>query len=339
MREATLATSLFIDFLDYLERQGLRTVDVCRDAGIDPRLVKEPNSRQPASAMDRLWQTAERLANDPDIGLHTAEAYNPGALTIVGYVILSCRTTGQALERLARYAPLLNEGLEVQLVQEGEQTHCRFGATARFDSFLHTRPRHSIETMAAGIVVTLQRLATSPVIPDAVTFRHGAPTSIAEHQRLLGPTVGFNQQDNAVIYPTTAMQAGILSADPALLAVFELDADRRLEQLKSHARISARVMHVLGSRLRGEVPPLASVASELAMSERSIQRSLREEATSYRQLIDEVRRDLALQHLARPGTSATDVAFLLGFSEPSAFTRAFRRWTGSAPTHFRAASV
>ena len=83
------------------------------------------------------------------------------------------------------------------------------------------------------------------------------------------------------------------------------------------------------------MPALATVASELAMSERSIQRSLREENTSYRELVDEVRKDLALQHLSRPGTSATDVAFLLGFSEPSAFTRAFRRWTGLPPTQFR----
>jgi AraC-like DNA-binding protein len=75
------------------------------------------------------------------------------------------------------------------------------------------------------------------------------------------------------------------------------------------------------------------------MSERSIQRSLSEEQTSYRQLVDEVRKSLAIEHLSHPGTSATDVAFLLGFSEPSAFTRAFRRWTGTAPTEFRAASA
>ncbi len=180
MREATLAASLFIDFLGYLERQGHRVPDVCRAAALDPGLCDEPNSRLPASSMERLW---------------------------------------------------------------------------------------------------------------------GA----------------------------------------ALLEVFEGDARRRMEQLEPRGGVSDRVLRLLGRRLRGEVPPLALVASELAMSERSIQRGLREEETSYRQLVDEVRKDLALQHLARLGTSATDVAFLLGFSEPSAFTRAFRRWTGSSPTQFRSA--
>jgi AraC-like DNA-binding protein len=129
----------------------------------------------------------------------------------------------------------------------------------------------------------------------------------------------------------------MLSADPSLLEVFEGDARRRLEQLESHGAVSGRVQAIVAARLKGEVPSLATVASELAMSERSVQRSLTEEFTSYREIVDAVRKDLALSHLSQPGRSATDVAFLLGFSEPSAFTRAFRRWTGSSPSQFKCA--
>lgn len=337
MREPTLAASLLIDLLGYLERQGCRTLDVCREADIDPRVLEEPNSRIPASYMERAWIVGERLAHDPDLGLHAAEHYNPGALSIVGYVILSCRTAGDALDRLARYVPLLNEGLHVTLTRHQGVTHCRFEPLDRFESFLQRTPRQVMETMAAGIVVTLRRLATSPVEPTAVLFRHAAPSSLAEHHRLLGPTVRFAQPENAVVYPSATLEAGMLSADPALLEFFEGDARRRLAQLDSHGAVSRRVLDLLLKRLKGELPTLATVASELAMSERSIQRGLREENTSYRELIDEVRKELALQHLSRPGTSATDVAFLLGFSEPSAFTRAFRRWTGAPPTQFRTA--
>ena len=119
-----------------------------------------------------------------------------------------------------------------------------------------------------------------------------------------------------------------------MLWVFEGDARRRLKQLKSHATVSGRVQSIVGARLNGEVPSLAVIASELAMSERSVQRSHTEESTSYREIVVEVRKDLAL---SRPGATAADVAFLLGFSEPSAFTRAFRRWTGSSPFQFRCA--
>jgi AraC-like DNA-binding protein len=337
MREATISASLLIDFLGYLERQGLSAEPVCRAAKVDRRRLDDPSARVAASAMERLWAAAEQLTGDADLGLHSAESYNPGALSIVGYVILSCRTAGAALACLARYAPLLNEGLQVALTQEQGTTHCRFGAVDTLDSFLQRTPRQAMETLAAGIVLTLARLATPPPVPLQVSFRHPAPPSIAEHRRLLGPELRFGQAENSVVYPSAALEASLLSADPALLDMFEADARRRLAQLPAQGAISARVQTLLGARLKGEVPSLAAIASELAMSERSIQRSLREEATSYRELVDAVRKDLALLHLARPGTSAADVAFLLGFSEPSAFTRAFRRWTGSSPTRFRAA--
>ena len=137
MREATLATPLLIDFLGYLERQGPCMADVCRAADLDPRWFDNPNSRLPASAMERLWAAGERLTGNPDLGLHAGASYNPGALGIVGYVVLSCRTAREALDRLSRYAALLNEGLRVHVVEENENTHVQFGADDRFDSFLH----------------------------------------------------------------------------------------------------------------------------------------------------------------------------------------------------------
>jgi len=334
-----MATSLVIDFLGFLERQGHPRVDVCRAAGIDLALVEQSNARVPAAFMERLWPLAVQLTGDLDVGLHAAESYNPGALSIVGYVVLSCRTAAEALDRLARYAPLLNDGLQVELVDRAGLTICQFGAVDGLDSLLNRDARHVMETLAAGIVVTLRRLATAPLDPIEVTFRHRAPASLGEHARVLGPAVRFEHSQNAVVYSSSALDTPFISADAALLGMFEGDARRRLQELAARDGVSGRVLAFLGRRLRGAVPPLAEVASELAMSERSIQRSLGEEQTSYRQLVDEVRKNLAIEHLSRPGTSATDVAFLLGFSEPSAFTRAFRRWTGAAPTEFRAASA
>lgn len=290
--------------------------------------------------MERLWALGEQLTGDPDIGLHSAESYNPGALTIVGYVILSCRTAGQALDRLGRYAPLLNEGLHVELAPENRgRITCRFSAVQRFDSFLHRSPRQMMETLAGGTVVTLRRLASNPIDPVAVSFRHAEPASTAEHRRIFGPVVRFGQDEDAVVYAASALASPLMSADPALLDVFEGEARRGLLGLATRDGVSGRVVAFLASRLKGAVPPLSEVASELAMSERSIQRSLGEEQTSYRRIVDDVRKTLAIEHLSRPGTSATDVAFLLGFSEPSAFTRAFRRWTGTPPTEYRPAGT
>ncbi len=337
MREASIATSLLIDFLGFLGRQGFGPETICSAAQLDPRWMEQPHARVPAAAMERLWDAAQRLTGDPDVGLHSAESYNPGALSIVGYVILSCSTAHEALLRLARYAPLLNDGLQVRLDQREGLSHCHFGAAPGVDSFLLRSPRQAMETLAAGIVLTLGRLALRAPVPLWVSFVHEPPADVSEHRRLLGADVRFAQAHNAVVYAAADLHVGMLSADPSLLDVFEADARSRLEQLAAPGAVSGRVQAIVAARLRGEVPSLASVASELAMSERSVQRSLSEETTSYRDIVDKVRKDLALSHLSRPGSSATDVAFLLGFSEPSAFSRAFRRWTGASPSQFRSA--
>jgi AraC-like DNA-binding protein len=146
--------------------------------------------------------------------------------------------------------------------------------------------------------------------------------------------VQFGAVDNRLTFLTTDLGAAVRSGNPALLEVFERHANAVIDALDPQGPVSRRVVHLLSERMKGIMPTLDDVASELAMSARSLQRSLKTEGTSYQVLSDDVRRELAVRHLAVRGTSAAQVAFLTGFSEPSAFSRAFRRWTGSTPGAF-----
>lgn len=334
--EATIACSLLVDFAAYLQRRGIATDRLCQAALVDPASLAAPQARVPAQVMHRLWQAAEQLTGDADLGLHSAEVYNPGALHIVGYVLLSCATAADALHKLARYAPLLNQGLQVQLLADGHHTRCRFGPAPGTRSVLHQHPRQVSETLAAGIVLTLARLATRPPVPLAVHFSHPAPPSTASHRRVLGLQPLFGQADNVVVYASAALATPMLSADPALLQLFEADATRRLQALAGTSTVRGQVLATVAARLQGSVPSLGEVAQAVAMSTRSLQRALQDEGTAWRDIVDAARRELALAHLGRPGASAAEVAFLLGFSEPAAFSRAFRRWTGVPPSQYRA---
>lgn len=338
MRQATVAASLVIDVVGYLQQRGCDPRAIFRAVGLDPASLDEPNARLDGAVMERLWVAGAELTGDPCLGLHTAEAYNPGALNIVGYVVFSCRTAADALNRLARYAVLLNDGLRVSVSQDGDRTVCRCDAAAMADNYITRAPRQVMEAMAAGIVCTVRRLTRDRVEPVSVTFQHAAPADRREHDRLLGAHVAFAAAANSVVYAMADLAAPIISANPALLELFEQQAQALVEMLDRHGRVSRRVLDVLGAHVRGVVPEIGDVARDLAMSERSLQRQLHDEGTSFRALVDEFRRELALRHLAVPGTSATDVAFLLGFSEPAAFARAFRRWTGHAPGAFRPAA-
>lgn len=337
MREATVATPLIIDMSGYLERHGVPRAVLCEALAIEPSLLDAPNTRLPGSLVERVWATAERLTGDPDLGLHTAEAFNPGALDILGYVILSCESAADAIDRLARYAGLLNEGLRVRLEPRGDESVCRFDAVTTLDNYLLRTPRQPMEAMAAGLVTTMRRLTVPHVEPVATTFRHPAPASTTEHARILGPHVSFGAEADSVVYRTADLATPLLSANPALLAAFEPLAQESLDASDGAGTVSRQVVRMLEHRIKGIVPTLEEAAMALAMSTRSLQRKLRDEGITYQQIVDDVRSRMATRHLSKPGTTAAEVAFLLGFSEPSAFARAFRRWTGTTPGSVRRA--
>lgn len=335
MRESTVSAAIVIDMVSYLVARGFTGAEVCRQARIAPDVLQSPDERVPGSLVERLWAVGTQLTGDSDLGLHAAEVHNPGALDIVGYVVLNCRTVGDALDRLSRYAALVNDGLRVVIHREDEHVVCRCEAIAGLDNYLLRAPRQAMEAIAAGTARALATLANEPIVPVDVGFRHEAPDSIREHERLLGLTPCFQQVDNRIVFRAADLARTVRSSNPALLQIFECHAEAMLAELSEHGPVSRRVLMDMTSRLKGGVPTLNESARALAKSDRNLQRVLKQEGTSHQLLLDHARRELALRHLATPQGSAAEVAFLLGFSDASAFTRAFRRWTGSTPGAWR----
>ena len=338
-RETTVAASVVADMLQYLERRGVRTDAALGAMGIEPPFPASPDERVPGSRVERLWSFGVDQTGDPLLGLHMAETYNAGALDILGYVILSCRTVGEALEKFTRYARLLNDGMRVELVREGKTAFCRCTYVEGVDNYLLRTPQHAIDATWGGLAREMRRLARTPLGAKAVWFRHAAPdrTHLADYSRVLGAPVRFGALDDRFIFPSEHLDEPLPSANPLLLEVFEQHARAALPSTDIEQSRADDVSRVLSQKLKGAAPALDEVARELSMSSRNLQRALRDAGTSYQSLLDAARRDLAIRHLANPATSAGQVGFLLGFSEPSAFHRAFRRWTGKPPSAYRPA--
>lgn len=331
MRESTVAASIMIDLMDQLEARGLSRSELCHKMRIDPALFTQPNERVPGSAAERFWRVAEDATGDPLLGLHLAEHYRSSALNIFGYVILNCRSVADAVDRLARFAALLNDGLAVHASEDGALTVLRLEAVTGLDNFLLRSGRHVFETMSAGIVLTLRRLTGRPFLPAQVWFRHPIAGPPDEYNRVFQAPVKFRQREDRLAFRTDLLATPIPVADASLLTLFEGHAIARLDEIHRLGGTSQRVARILASRLDGTVPALPFVASAMAMSGRNLQRTLREEGTTFQALLDDVRREIATAQLRVPGTTAAEVALLLGYSEASAFTRAFRRWTGMTP--------
>ncbi len=339
MREVTVAAALVTDMTSYLRHRGVDADGVCRRAGIDLAALPGGSGRIRSTLMAAFWREAIAASGDPDLGLHTASESNSGTLDIVGYVMLSSHTADEALRRGARLMRLLNDGLALELERDRFATTVRVAVLAPHDEYLQREARQVVETTLFGLVHQLRLLTGRSVVPLEVTMRHPSPShGAAEHARLFGVAPRFSAPDDLVRIANPDLDLTLRSANPALLATFEAHAEAALKAIGATDTLSGRVSAAIIERLKGEAPAIGTVAKELAMSARNLQRGLAAEGTSYQVLLDAARRELAVRHLSSPDATVAKVAWLVGFSEPSAFHRAFRRWTGQSPRALAAAS-
>jgi AraC-like DNA-binding protein len=334
MREASVAPSIVADMVGYLNSTGVEGDAVCAAAGIDPRTLSTRTTRISGKSMALLWSGALAASGDENLGMHATVGASPGALDIVGYAMLTSHTAEDALRRGGRLIRLLNDGLTLSISREGSRTRCHLSMLDTDDEFLRTDPRQVVETILIGIVHQLRMLTQREVIPLAVAMRHAKPAGgDAEHRRLFGIAPQFGASEDSIVIASSDLAHELRSANPALLTAFEAHADAALASLgaSDHASIARRAGKEILASLKGEAPDIETVARALAMSPRTLQRGLSSEGTSFRALLDDARRELAVRHLADPQATVAKVAWLVGFAEPSAFHRAYRRWTGQSP--------
>ena len=335
MRETTLAATIVLDTLRFLESRGHDPAEICREAGIDTAVLTRPDDRVPGSQMAQLWRVAIARTGDPLFALHSTEEFNPAALDILGYVVLTCRTLDGAIDCLVRYAGLLNDGLRFTIAREGPRAIVQLDVeSSHLHNELEIESRHVVDSMWVGLAKQLRHMTAEPVVPLEVWFRHDAPDD-SEYRRSLRAPLRFGATHNRFVIASSDLARPIPSANPALFAVFEQHAETLLAELGDRKTIVGRVARVITDKLRGRVPPVGEIASELAMSARHLQRTLQAEHRTYQEVLDEVRCALAKRYLADATNSVSQVAFLLGFSEAAAFHRAFKRWTGTTPAAAR----
>jgi AraC-like DNA-binding protein len=303
--------------------------------GFDPAAAKDPDAQITLEIEEALWNEGARLCGDDALGLHAAELLVAGIFDVLDYAVRSAPTLRASLERLVRYNRLVHDAAEFTLIERGDVV--RVEHAFRFAAAVQCR--HSAEFTLAAIVVLANQLTGTPVRPGAVDFRHGKPaseTALVEHARIFGVAPRFAQRVNALELDRRVLERTLPSADPALSRVIERHAEALLAARPDPARGTAdRVRHLLSRALGEGEATLATVADRLHMSERSLQRKLADDGVTFDALLDELRRDLALRYLADPKIAIAEVAYLLGYSEPSPFHRAFKRWTGVTPSEAR----
>lgn len=311
-------------------RAGLNPLDAARHLEMDPALLADPNARVHHRVIQRAWEELPKLTGDSCFGLHAAEMLASAPFDIVDYVSAQAPTMRGAIAGLVRYQRLLHEDIEIDVATEHGETRMQ----QRLRSVPRT-PRHFAEFVVAIWVLRGRALSGKTIPPRRVFFQHAPPEDLGPHRRIFGAPFEFLHPYNGVTFPADYLDLRLQSSDPALGALLERHADELLARLPKRDDIKSRLTAYLLRKTAGESPSMDEAAKTLGMSGRTLQRALQAESTTYQQVLDDVRRDVALEHLRDPQRTISEIAFLVGFVEVGAFTRAFKRWTGETPSTYR----
>jgi AraC-like DNA-binding protein len=337
MRAIEVSAGIGAVIVDAAAAAGVVRAELERRTGFASSWAADPDARITLEMETALWEEAARATRDGAFGLHAAERLRPGVFDVLDYVVRAAPTVRASWERLVRYNRLVHDDA-VFTIRE------RPGGAVRIEHTL-ARPgavqsRHAAEFTLASLVVVGSQMSGAPIAPTAVELRHAPPDAAtrAEHLRLFGVTPWYGTAVNALELPGDVAARPVPTADPLLSRIVVRHAEALLaERPAAVETAAAKVRRILTGLLGddGAGASLAVVSARLHTSERSLQRRLADEGVTFDALLDELRRELALRYLADPKVAIAEIAYLLGYSEPSAFHRAFKRWTGKTPAEAR----
>jgi AraC-like DNA-binding protein len=331
--QRTLSGRVAVRVVDFVAARGHDPGALCRSVGLSLESLRAEGSRVPYTVVRELGERASELAQDPNFGLHLAQDVRDTRSYDVGLLMLMASTSMRAgLERMTEYQRYWGDGERVKLFTGPGGASVRLMEEGTADDY----QRQSDECAMAEILVGFRAISGRDVVPRAVRFRHPAPADVREHRDLFRCSVRFADEHSEIEFADGDLDASLPNANETYRLIFQAHVERALARLPGNSGMAKDVRAAAQAAIASGQCTLASTARALGTSERTLQRRLREEGTSFAELVDCLRRELAIEYLDKQ-ISVGEIAWLLGYSEPSAFHHAFKRWTGTTPEQARTA--
>jgi len=309
-----------------MEVKGIDARAVMAEIGMDAERLEGGYSRFSQVQLSELWKRAVCLSGDPTFGLTVAQHVRPATFHAVGYAMSCSATLYRAVSRFAQYTRLISDSATATLTESEGRVLLDF----HFDTGGDRPIYETVDTVLASVVAYLRWIANESFDPVEVRFAHAIAPSSQEFERFFGCPVIYDAPQTCLVFDKDQLSRPILSSDEELASLLDGAASRFLEQ-RMAGRFAVRVRDLMISQLPGEVPTKARTAQLLGLTERTLLRRLKDEGTTFAEVLRQLREELAFQYLRR-GMCLSEVAYLLGFSDNGTFSRAFKQWTGRRPS-------
>ena len=333
--EPTVAAGVAVALLEFATNNGANRQILTDRSGVNPAVLQDPDGRVPLSRYQKLMQWGKQLTGDPALALHYGETFDLADVSIVGLIGRACENMASGLRQLNRYMPLIYE-----LELDGTDRFVLTDAGGGFLWMVDRRARPNefpelTESTMARIVCTSRRWFGEEQFIKEIHVTHAEPVYSSEYKRIFGVPVVFDAEKNAVLAHESWLTSKPGFPSQYVFGVLSDKADALLDSLENSKTFRGRVESLLMTVLHTGEANIDYISNEMALSRHTLFRRLKDEGVTFESILDELRHKLAVYYLRGGKTSVNETAYLVGFSDPAAFSRAFKRWTGVSPGTFR----
>ncbi|WAS91272.1 AraC family transcriptional regulator [Nannocystis punicea] len=310
---------------------GVDVEALLADIGIDREAADDADYSLAPALRAALWRESLQRSRDPALALHAAEAVPFGHFDVVDYVANEAPTLGEGIAALARYFRIIRADFHLRFEQDDDEGRLWLELPPSFGLVVP----YTTEFTLGCIFTRFRGIVGDGFAATEIRFDYPAPGHLAEYERVFACPLRFEAEETLVRFPRSVLALPQPRADARLRLVLERAAAAVLARLPPASDLTQQLRQALSEELRGGTPTCEQIARRLAIGVRTLNRRLQGEGTSFQQQLADLRCELARGYLEDRRLSISEVAYLLGFSEPSAFHRAFKRWTGHSPQAWR----
>lgn len=335
-RMARLSSNIIAFRIAIAAQEGADIDDILDVSGAPPGVMRADPPYVDLQTERSVWRAIVDVTGREDIGLVCGQRFPTQANGMLGYVMANAPTIRVAIEKCCTYQRVIGDSMGMVCDRGPDTTRIWIEQWSPWDDTL----RYTVDLFMAAIMSWTTANAPQPLRPLRVGFRYERPSDVTPYEALFSPApVAFGAEDSYQVYENSALDQPVIGASQDVFAMFEDKVQRSLGNLEQADTWAFRTRQHILDAMKGEAPSVERVAADLAVSVRKLQQRLSDEQTSYSNVLTDARRDLAEEFLKAGEVGNDEIAYLLGYSEVSVFSRSFKKWTGQTPSDFRASTA
>lgn len=327
--------------LGVIEYAALRGADrhlLIGISGIDVQQLAQEDTRLSSEVYNAVLEQIVTTTNDELFGLHLGEYMNLSASGIIGQITKTSSTVLEAMQYCCEFSSLGCRALPLELEEQDDKYVLSLSPDRAWSRESKQSVQQTIDGVIGFTIREFHALTLNKHYPVAVYLARDKPVDTSEHERIMKCPVKFGQRTNEVHFSKVHVQQPVITSDHDLLRVLVEHAERKVQQIDDKPNMYNDIRKVIVNMSEPQFPGIDEVARNMNTSVRTLQRRLGESGHTYKELVEELRQDMAYGYLQKPELTINEVAYLLNYADASAFIRSFKRWTGQTPLQYRTAN-